>query len=219
MHCLTFGSVLRLESVLRPYVVTPFRAPLLLTLVKYPAETVNNFLSHSESMICGPCCSPLIDIDEQYVDLFYNIIQMPNAGPIRASMMNQQQRLLDVFFNAKVLLLSLLFVLTCKQPATDPVGAQLMREGAKIIYQLAKTTKDWLPEQPALIQGLQPVWQSEGVGDQFTTLTDMCTQKRALLADDLAFDRRRVSRNILKCFMQYYAAHHDDFSLAFDMYA
>ncbi|KAI8840240.1 FAT domain-containing protein [Chytridium lagenaria] len=121
-------SVLDLEMLIKRNISSPFRAPLIKYLNRYPTETVGYFLERMGM--------------PSYGKLFFCVLRSEHAVAVRQEVINDPAKIIQ----------------RCFPPENNPTNDYLSFCGVQITQEILTYVPDWLHQNPELLVKLREHW-------------------------------------------------------------
>ncbi|XP_045594313.1 transformation/transcription domain-associated protein isoform X4 [Procambarus clarkii] len=187
--------VLQTERALLIEAGSPFREPLMKFLLRYPAETVELFLSDPHAR------------DQQWARYLEYLVRHKDNAAFRQHLQSCIEKLLSVVMaNPTPVQIAGLQSQQQQQPAiTAADRAQLQYLGVRVILLLSRSDDQWLSSQTKLVVALRNIW----VSDEF--------QERHHSAENTDFMHWKEPRMVVSILLMYFKLHTDDIKLLFQL--
>ncbi|KAA0197800.1 hypothetical protein HAZT_HAZT001767 [Hyalella azteca] len=171
-------KVMAAERALLIEAGSPLREPLVNFLVLHPVETLELFLSpaHAGNEQCG-----------RYLEY---IIRHSISAPLRSQMELLGDRLLSLMSETDV---------------TPAFSAQKHFLAIRMTLLAARHNNAWLDTQPALLQSIRDLWNSEDF------------HEKHIMCDTVEFSHWKIPRMVVSILLIYYKNHSDDIPLLFQL--
>ncbi|XP_027217728.2 transformation/transcription domain-associated protein isoform X2 [Penaeus vannamei] len=187
--------VLQTERALLIEAGSPFRDPLMKFLLRYPAETVELFLSEPHAR------------DQQWGRYLEFLVRHKESSPFRQHLQTCTDKLLTVLLATPtaVQIAGLQQQHYQQQPLTIADQAQLQYLAIRIILLLSRQDDQWLAAQSQLVMAIRNLWTS----DEF--------QERHHSAENTDFIHWKEPRMVVSILLMYFKHHTDDINLLFQL--
>ncbi|XP_041366452.1 transformation/transcription domain-associated protein-like [Gigantopelta aegis] len=177
--------VLRGEKQLLIEAGSPFHEPLMKFLLRYPAQTIEFFLTENALK------------DQQYNRYLEYLLNHADGKPFRKVLQSNPQRLVNMAFGQ-------LQGQTASQLAvTGTTKYELQYEAIRLINILVHFDDDWLPNHSQVVTQLLKIWVSEGF------------QERHKKVDSLDFVHWKEPSLLVGCLLNYFNHHTNEIDLLF----
>ncbi|KAK7075696.1 hypothetical protein SK128_020164 [Halocaridina rubra] len=186
---------LQTEKALSIEAGSPFREPLMKFLLRYPAETVEQFLSDPYAR------------DQQYARYLEYLIRHKDSASIQQQLQTCNEKLLSVLFaNPTTAQLAGMQQQPQPQPLVTSIDrAQLQYLAVRVILLLTRDDENWLAKQGQLVIALRNIW----ISDEF--------QERHHAAEGTDFMHWKEPRMVVSILLTYFKHHTDDIKLLFQL--
>ncbi|KAK7066693.1 hypothetical protein SK128_022508, partial [Halocaridina rubra] len=186
---------LQTEKALSIEAGSPFREPLMKFLLRYPAETVEQFLSDPYAR------------DQQYARYLEYLIRHKDSAIIRQQLQTCNEKLLSVLLAnpTTAQLAGMQQQPQPQQPVSSVDRAQLQYLAVRVILLLSRDDENWLANQGQLVIALRNIW----ISDEF--------QERHHTAEGTDFMHWKEPRMVVSILLTYFKHHTDDIKLLFQL--
>eukprot|EP01105_Mastigella_eilhardi_P028048 TRINITY_DN89_c1_g4_i3.p1 TRINITY_DN89_c1_g4~~TRINITY_DN89_c1_g4_i3.p1 ORF type:complete len:3483 (+),score=913.52 TRINITY_DN89_c1_g4_i3:1249-10449(+) len=180
-----------LEAPIPKDLCSPFHEPLLALLCKQPGPSVDFFLHN----LANP----------QLAKLFRHLIaNVKDGGPLRDELTRSPPKLLALFVGRSVSDAQAA-AQRCSGVSAPTQAAEAQVQALGLARTLVKLLPDWLPNNKPIVDRLIDIWRSPQ------------RMLRLKKEQGLPLQQLKESKDIVKCFLNYCRAHHDEIDILFHM--